>query len=80
MVVLNTTVVIYCWPHVDFMALFVFSVAGNLRSECHPSIIRVRSGGGETRFTIGEVFVLPNCQINKNKTNSFCVVQQIFTV
>ncbi len=36
MVVLNTTDVIYCWPHVDFMALFRLFRGGKFKK---PSVI-----------------------------------------
>ncbi len=75
MVVLNTTDVIYFWPFVDFMALFRLFRGGEFKKprSIIRQIIRVRSGGGETRFPIGEVFVYRIVRSKKtNKTRFGC--------
>ncbi len=79
MVVLNTTDVIYFWPHIDFMALFRHFRGGEFKKPsviCQSFAFAVEEGRAVLR---SERYLFTELSDQKKK-NSFCVVQQIFTV
>ncbi len=71
MVVLNTTDVIYFWPHVDFMALFCLFRGGEFKK---PSVIcqsfEFAVEEGDPFYDRRGIYLL-NCQIKKKKKTCF---------